>query len=88
MIEAKLRSAAQVWLNQTLSGIQGGQPREYRADQQLVADLHLDSLEMTELIDELEHYIGLRIQEKVWSLWRQVGDIEDFLNKNMPSPFE
>ncbi len=45
----------------------------------LILDLYIDSLEMLELIHEIERYTEKQIDNSIWMQWNQIGDIVDYL---------
>ncbi|TOM60035.1 hypothetical protein CGH73_26235, partial [Vibrio parahaemolyticus] len=45
----------------------------------IIEDLHIDSLEMLELITEIERYTGLPLLDEIWMKWRYLRDIVNYL---------
>ena len=45
----------------------------------LIIDLHLDSLEMLELVSSVEKYSQQPLEDHIWMEWHQVQDVLDYL---------
>nr|WP_282554846.1 MULTISPECIES: acyl carrier protein [Providencia] len=50
-------------------------------DSTLILDLHIDSLEMLELITAIEDYTGQRLNDNIWVKWHRLQDIVDYLSQ-------
>ncbi len=47
----------------------------------LIEDVHIDSLEMLELISSIEQYTKLPLSDDIWMKWNRLRDIVDYLVK-------
>nr|WP_282564451.1 acyl carrier protein [Providencia alcalifaciens] len=48
-------------------------------DDELIRDVHIDSLELLELIAAIEEYTEQPLLDEVWMKWRRLQDIVDYL---------
>lgn len=71
------------WLSEQIQQIRtySGITDSYTINSALIADVHIDSLEMLELITAIEQYTGQGIRDEVWMKWRYLRDIVDYLSK-------
>ncbi|HEM8293136.1 acyl carrier protein [Providencia rettgeri] len=71
-----------LWLVEQIQQIRtySGITNSYTMDSALIVDVHIDSLEMLELITAIEQYIGQGINDEVWMKWRYLRDIVDYLS--------
>ncbi len=65
----------QIHLIRTYSGI----TNDFTLDSALIADVHIDSLEMLELIAAIEQYTKVPIQDEIWMKWYNLQDIVEYL---------
>lgn len=72
---------AQQWLEHHLQQIReySGINKTYSMDAELIADVHIDSLELLELIAAIEEYTEQPLKDEVWMKWRRLQDIVDYL---------
>ncbi|HEQ1859351.1 TPA: acyl carrier protein [Providencia alcalifaciens] len=72
---------AQQWLERHLQQIReySGINKTYSMDAELIADVHIDSLELLELIAAIEEYTEQPLRDEVWMQWRRLQDIVDYL---------
>lgn len=72
---------AQQWLERHLQQIReySGINKFYPMDAELIADVHIDSLELLELIAAIEEYTEQSLQDEVWMKWQRLQDIVDYL---------
>lgn len=57
------------------------EPSEITMQSKLIDDLHADSLDVVELIMDLEQEFDIEIPEELLPKVQTVGDIVDYLNK-------
>ena len=71
-----------LWLVEQIQQIRtySGITNSYTMDSALIVDVHIDSLEMLELITAIEQYTGQGINDEVWMKWRYLRDIADYLS--------
>ncbi|HGN1706420.1 TPA: acyl carrier protein [Providencia rettgeri] len=71
------------WLSEQIQQIRtySGIADSYTINCALIADVHIDSLEMLELITAIEQYTRQGINDEVWMKWRYLRDIVDYLSK-------
>ncbi|HFF1654693.1 MULTISPECIES: acyl carrier protein [Providencia] len=71
-----------LWLVEQIQQIRtySGITNSYTMDSALIVDVHIDSLEMLELITAIEQYTGQGINDEVWMKWRYLRDIVDYLS--------
>ncbi len=50
-------------------------------DSTLIEDVHIDSLEMLELISSIEQYTKQPLSDDIWMEWNRLQDIVDYLVK-------
>lgn len=67
--------AGQIQQIRTYSGIEN----DFTVDSALIADVHIDSLEMLELITAIEQYTEVSLQDEVWMKWYNLQDIVNYL---------
>ncbi|EMT6576385.1 acyl carrier protein [Providencia rettgeri] len=69
------------WLSDQIQQIRtySGIANDCTLDSALIADLHIDSLEMLELIAAIEQYTGQPINDEVWMKWYNLRDITEYL---------
>ena len=72
---------AQQWLERHLQQIReySGINKTYSMDAELIADVHIDSLELLELIAAIEEYTEQPLKDEMWMKWRRLQDIVDYL---------
>lgn len=72
---------AQQWLERHLQKIReySGINKTYAMDAELIADVHIDSLELLELIAAIEEYTEQPLKDEVWMKWRRLQDIVNYL---------
>lgn len=70
------------WLNNQIQEIRtySGIANDFTIDSALIADVHIDSLEMLELIAAIELYIEQPLKDEVWMKWHYLRDIVDYLS--------
>ncbi|MHA0902007.1 acyl carrier protein [Enterobacter ludwigii] len=75
----------QCWLEQTIAAIRNltRDGREIDMQSLLIIDLHIDSLEMLELVTAVELYTEQPLADNVWSKWERLQDVLDYLNKTV-----
>lgn len=73
--------AGQIQQIRTYSGIEN----DFTVDSALIADVHIDSLEMLELINAIEQYTGAPLQDDVWMKWYYLQDIVNYLASALSS---
>lgn len=80
-MDDKHREAHWVWLSEQIQQIRtySGITDSYTIDFELISDVHIDSLEMLELITAIEQYTGQGINDEVWMKWRYLRDIVHYL---------
>lgn len=83
LMDSKLQDTHWLWLLEQIQQIRAysGIVDRYTIDSELIADVHIDSLEMLELITAIEQYTGQGINDEVWMKWRYLRDIVDYLSK-------
>lgn len=69
------------WLQNALAIIRCEHTRNYNLEDRLLLDLHMDSLEMVDLLFSIEHKFGLSVNEADWMQWITVKDIVLYLDK-------
>ena len=69
------------WLSEQIQQIRtySGIENDFTADSALIADVHIDSLEMLELITAIEQYTEVPLQDEVWMKWHYLQDIVNYL---------
>lgn len=80
-MEDKHKEAHWVWLSEQIQQIRtySGIANTYTMDAELITDVHIDSLEMLELITAVEQYTGQSLEDAVWMKWRYLRDIVHYL---------
>lgn len=75
------------WLSEQIQQIRtySGITNDFTVDSALIADIHIDSLEMLELITAIEQYTEVPLQDEVWMKWHYLRDIVDYLFRTLPS---
>lgn len=73
--------SAQIQQIRTYSGI----ANDFTLDSALISDVHIDSLEMLELITAIEQYTEIPIKDEIWMQWHSLRDIVDYLSRAFPS---
>lgn len=75
------QNMAQHWLESHLNKIReySGINQTYSMDDELIRDVHIDSLELLELIAAIEEYTEQPLRDEVWMKWRRLQDIVDYL---------
>ena len=70
------------WLMNQIQAIRtySGIVNDFTLDSALIADVHIDSLEMLELIAAIELYTEQPLKDEVWMKWYDLRDIVDYLN--------
>ncbi|GAB1439376.1 acyl carrier protein [Providencia sp.] len=81
-MDSKQQDAHWLWLSDQIKQIRtySGIADSYTIDSELIADVHIDSLEMLELITAIEQYTERGINDEVWIKWRYLRDIVDYLS--------
>ncbi|CAI1902948.1 Acyl carrier protein [Serratia quinivorans] len=79
-------SGAKNWLNSTLALVRCTALRDIAPDERLILDLHLDSLEMVELISAIEEKSRRPLKDEVWMAWETIADIINYLQEFFISP--
>ncbi|ENR5392975.1 TPA: acyl carrier protein [Providencia rettgeri] len=71
----------QQWVENQIKEIRtySGITKPFTMDSALIRDLHIDSLEMLELITAIEQYTGQPINDEVWMKWYNLRDITEYL---------
>lgn len=71
----------QQWVENQIKEIRtySGITAPFTMDSALIRDLHIDSLEMLELIAAIEQYTGQPISDEVWMKWHNLRDIVEYL---------
>ncbi|MEQ4626162.1 acyl carrier protein [Providencia manganoxydans] len=71
----------QQWLINQIKEIRtySGINKPITLDSALILDLHIDSLEMLELVTAIEEYTSQPLSDKVWLKWHYLQDIADYL---------
>lgn len=79
----KVKIASESWLLHELTQIRAYAGAAQRIDLQsrLIIDLHLDSLEMLELVSAVEKYTQQPLEDKTWMEWYRVQDVLDYLQE-------
>ena len=69
------------WLSDQIQQIRtySGITNDFTLDSALIADVHIDSLEMLELITAIEQYTKVSIQDEAWMKWYNLRDITEYL---------
>lgn len=69
------------WLSEQIQQIRAysGITNDFTVDSALIADIHIDSLEMLELITAIEQYTEVSLQDEVWMKWYNLQDIVNYL---------
>ncbi|HDN2512158.1 TPA: acyl carrier protein [Providencia rettgeri] len=65
----------------TFSGI----TKPFSMDSALISDLHIDSLEMLELITAIEQHTATPLRDDVWMKWYRLQDIADYISTVLSS---
>ncbi|WP_369309492.1 phosphopantetheine-binding protein [Providencia rettgeri] len=70
-----------IWLESQIQQIRtySGIANDFTLDSALISDVHIDSLEMLELITAIEQYTGGPIQDEIWMKWHYLRDIVSYL---------
>ncbi|WP_283126523.1 acyl carrier protein [Providencia stuartii] len=78
-------SSHQQWLINQIKEIRtySGINKPITMDSALILDLHIDSLEMLELVTAIEEYTAQPLNDKVWFKWHYLQDIADYLTVTM-----
>lgn len=74
----------QHWLQQELAQIRPyavAKETDFDLQARLLVDLHLDSLEMLELVSAVEKYMARPLEDKIWMQWYRLQDVLDHLNQ-------
>jgi len=71
----------QQWVENKIKEIRtySGITESFTMDSALIRDLHIDSLEVLELIAAIEQYTGQPISDEVWMKWYNLQDIVEYL---------
>lgn len=71
----------QQWLTNQINEIRtySGITKTFTMESELILDLHIDSLEMLELVTAIEEYTGQPLSDKVWIKWHILQDVVDYL---------
>ncbi|MEY0232876.1 acyl carrier protein [Providencia manganoxydans] len=75
----------QQWLINQIKEIRtySGINKPITMDSALILDLHIDSLEMLELVTAIEEYTAQPLNDKVWLKWHYLQDVADYLAVTM-----
>ncbi|CDG47025.1 hypothetical protein [Serratia symbiotica] len=70
------------WLEKELAQIltYSNQSPHINLQARLIVDLHIDSLEMLELVSAVEKYTQQPLEDKIWMVWYRLQDVLDYLN--------
>ncbi|CNI92524.1 acyl carrier protein [Yersinia mollaretii] len=76
----------QCWLLSELAQIRTYAFQAQNIDMQsrLIIDLHLDSLEMLELVSSVEKQSQQPLEDRIWMEWYRVQDVLDYLESVCP----
>ncbi|WP_145932168.1 acyl carrier protein [Yersinia bercovieri] len=76
----------QCWLLSELTQIRtyAGAAQQIDMQSRLIVDLHLDSLEMLELVSAVEKYSQQPLDDNIWMAWYRVQDVLDYLEEANP----
>ncbi|CNK52676.1 acyl carrier protein [Yersinia mollaretii] len=76
----------QCWLLSELAQIRTYAFQAQNIDMQsrLIIDLHLDSLEMLELVSSVEKQSQQPLEDRIWMEWYRVQDVLDYLEAVCP----
>ncbi|WP_392433381.1 acyl carrier protein [Yersinia sp. HM-2024] len=79
----KSENSHQRWLKSELTEIRAyaGATQNWDMQSRLIIDLHLDSLEMLELVSAVEKYTEQPLDDKTWMTWHRVQDVLDYLEE-------
>lgn len=79
----KAENPHQCWLKSELTLIRAyaGATHHWDMQSRLIVDLHLDSLEMLELVSAVEKYTEQPLDDKTWMKWYRVQDVLDYLEQ-------
>lgn len=71
----------QQWVENQIKEIRtySGITKPFTMDSTLIRDLHIDSLEMLELITAIEQYTEQSISDEIWMKWYNLRDITEYL---------
>ncbi|QHB33867.1 acyl carrier protein [Yersinia canariae] len=71
------------WLKSELAQIRAyaGAAQSLDLQARLILDLHIDSLEMLELVSAVENHTQQPLDDKTWMEWYRVQDVLDYLTK-------
>ncbi|AJJ61912.1 acyl carrier protein [Yersinia aldovae] len=71
------------WLKSELTQIRAyaGAIQSWDLQSRLIIDLHLDSLEMLELVSAVEKYTEQPLDDQTWMKWQRVQDVLDYLQQ-------
>ncbi|UIN01457.1 acyl carrier protein [Yersinia ruckeri] len=68
------------WFQRQLRLISISNPSEYRPESRLILDLHIDSLEMLELVIAVEKKTARPLADDIWLEWTTIKDVTDYLD--------
>lgn len=76
----------QCWLLSEIAQVRtyAGQTQNIDRQSRLIIDLHLDSLEMLELVSTVEKYSQQPLEDRIWMAWYRVQDVLDYLEAVCP----
>lgn len=76
----------QCWLLSEIAQVRtyAGQAQNIDMQSRLIVDLHLDSLEMLELVSSVEKYSQQPLEDTIWMAWYRVQDVLDYLEAVCP----
>lgn len=79
----KPENAQESWLRSELTQIRAyaGAVQDWNLQSRLILDLHLDSLEMLELVSAVEKHTEQPLDDKTWMTWSRVQDVLDYLEE-------
>ncbi|HHA0034242.1 TPA: acyl carrier protein [Yersinia enterocolitica] len=79
----KPENTQESWLRSELTQIRAyaGAVQEWDLQSRLILDLHLDSLEMLELVSAVEKHTEQPLDDKIWMTWSRVQHVLDYLEE-------
>ncbi|CNK60479.1 acyl carrier protein [Yersinia enterocolitica] len=80
----KPENSQECWLKSELTQIRAyaGATQHWDMQSRLIVDLHLDSLEMLELVSSVEKHTEQPLQDEIWMKWYRVQDVLDYLEES------
>ncbi|EPZ8126436.1 acyl carrier protein [Yersinia enterocolitica] len=79
----KPENSQECWLKSELTQIRAyaGATQNWDMQSRLIVDLHLDSLEMLELVSAVEKHTEQPLPDEIWMKWYRVQDVVDYLEE-------